>query len=46
MQTTHIADILLASHGVNHTATSKEHQGFEKCMGEYMKNSRHIITRT
>ena len=38
-QSAHVPDILFATHGMNHTATAKEQQGFEESMGHYMKYS-------
>jgi len=44
VQATHFTNILFSPHGMNNTAATQEHQGFEKSMGQHMKYRSNIIT--
>src|SRR6267154_3123710 len=40
VEATHLADVLLSGHGVNHAAGAEEQERFEERMGHEVKNSR------
>src|SRR5229473_8379123 len=40
VETAHLADVLLAAHGVNHAASAEEQERLEESMGHQVKNSR------
>ena len=39
VQATHLADVLLITHSVNHATGTEEQQGFEKGVGQYVEHT-------